>query len=103
MKKIFTASFLFLCLLSAGAESVLTGVIKEIQVGDYYHIVIKDGKGKEHSFFVGKDKSFDGIVEKPEKFKGKKVRLHWHTIKKDIPEAGGPMQIDEATKLEFLK
>lgn len=102
MKTFFVAALLFVT-TSAWADAVLTGTVREVQVGDYYHLVIRDGKGKDHSFFVGNHKSFDGIVEKPESFKGKKVRVHWHTVEKEIPEAGGKMKIDEATSLEFLK
>lgn len=84
------------------ADSVITGVIKEVEVGDYYHIILKDDKGKEHSYFLSNHKSFDPLVNKPAAYKGKRVRLHWHSVEKEIPEAGGKMKIDEATSMELL-
>jgi hypothetical protein len=87
----------------AGADQVLTGVIREVQVGDYYHLVVRDARGKDHSFFVGNHKSFNALVDKPEKFRGKRVRVHWHSVEKHIPEAGGKMKIEEATSMELLK
>lgn len=84
------------------AEPVLTGIVKNVEVGDYYHILIQDSKGKEHSLFLGNHKSFDPIVAKPAAYKGKKVRVHWRTVEKNIPEAGGKMKIEEATSIEVL-
>ncbi|MFN8610615.1 MAG: hypothetical protein U0931_23950 [Vulcanimicrobiota bacterium] len=99
MKK--SALILLLCSQWAFADSVLTGVISKVESGDYFHLTIKDSRGKEHSFFMGRDKSFDPLVAKPEAWKGKKARVHWRTVEKNIPEAGGKMKIEEATSIEF--
>ncbi len=101
MKK--TLATLLLLAGLAGADQVLTGVIREVQAGDYYHLVVRDAQGKDHSFFVGNHKSFDALVDKPEKFRGKKVRVRWHSVEKHIPEAGGKMKIEEATSMELIK
>lgn len=98
-----TLSLLLLLTALASADSLLTGTIQRLEMGDYAHLIVLDGKGKEHSFFVGNDKSFDKLVEAPEKFKGRKVRVHWRSVEKEIPEAGGKMKIDEATSMELLK
>ncbi|MBT9588142.1 hypothetical protein IV102_32695 [bacterium] len=103
MQRRLACILLLLTLTCVWADSVLTGVIREVQIGDYYHVVVRDKQGKDHSFFVGKDKSFDILVKKPDQCRGKKVRIHWHTITRHIPEAGGKMEIDEATSLEFVK
>ncbi len=100
MKKLLV--LFLLCSQWAFADSKLTGVIQKVEVGDYYHLIIKDAKGKEHNLFVGDHKSFDPLVAKPTAYKGKKVRVQWHSVEKDIPEAGGKMKIDEATSIEFL-
>lgn len=68
------------------AEPALTGIVKNVQVGDYCHILIQDSKGKEHSLFLGNHKSFDPIVAKPAAYKGKKVRVQWHTVEKNTPK-----------------
>ena len=105
MKKMLaTLSFAaLLCGSVWAAPKTLEGTFVKFEMGDYGHIDIKDDKGKEHSFFVGNHKSFNPIVEKPEKFKNKRVRVKWHHIKKDIPENGGPTEIDEAISIEVLK
>jgi hypothetical protein len=103
MKNLARFLAITLCSGALWADSVLTGVIKDVEVGDYYHIVLKDNKGKERSFFVGNHKSFAKLVDQPASYKGKKVRLHWHSVEKNIPEAGGKMKIDEATSMELVK
>ena len=103
MKKTILAIFLLLQIASAQADSLLEGTLVRFEMGDYAHISVRDKNGKEHDFFVGNDKSFDPIVDKPAKYKGKRVRVKWHTVTKDIPEAGGKMKIDEATSIQILK
>ena len=103
MKKTILAILLLLQVALAQADSLLEGTLVRFEMGDYAHISVRDKNGKEHDFFVGDDKSFDPIVGKPAKYKGKRVRVKWHTVTKDIPEAGGKMKIDEATSIQILK
>lgn len=100
MKKLILS--LLLCTQCAFADSILTGVIQKVEAGDYYHLTLKDDKGKVHSFFLGNQKSFEPLLAKPAAYKGKKARVHWHSVEKNIPEAGGKMKIDEATSIEIL-
>lgn len=93
----------FLLLASvAWADSTLEGKFVRIETGDYSHIVVLDAKGKEHSYFVGNDKSFDPLIAHPEKFKNKRVRVRWHSVTREIPEAGGKLKIDEAVSVKVL-
>ena len=101
MKKWIIA--LLLCSGAVWADKVTVGTVQKVEVGDYYHLIIKDSKGKQQSYFMGNDKSFEGLVKKPQAYNGKKVRVHWRTINKDIPEAGRKMKIDEATRVEWIK
>jgi hypothetical protein len=70
-----------------------------IEIGDYYHINVEDADGNQRSFFLSDDESFDPFIKDPESHKGDRVDLLWHTIEKDIPEAGGKMTIDEAISI----
>ena len=93
-------------LLSAplfAAPKVLEGAFVGVEMGDYAHLQVRDDKGKIHEFFVGNDKSFMPFLDKPEAYKNKRVRLEWHHINKQIPEAGGAMEIDEAVKISLSK
>lgn len=101
MKKV-----LILCLLLLApvfADQVFVGKFVEIQVGDYAHLNVVDGKGNERSFWVSGDSSFEPFLEQPEKYRGKQVKVHWHKVKRNIPEAGGEMEIEEATSIELAK
>jgi hypothetical protein len=73
-----------------------------IEIGDYYHINVEDADGNQHSFFLSGDESFDPFIKDPEGHKGQWVDLRWHTLEKDIPEAGGKMKIDEAISIVEL-
>jgi len=103
MKKAIVALTLLFQVASAQADSLLEGTLVRFEMADYGHISVRDKKGKEHDFFVSNDKSFNPIQEAPAKYRGKRVRVHWHTVVKDIPEAGGKMKIDEATSIQILK
>ena len=103
VKKTILAIILLLQVASAHADSLLEGTFVRFQMADYGHISVRDKSGKEHDFFVSNYKSFDPIADKPAQYKGKRVRVHWHTVLKDIPEAGGKLKIDEATSIQILK
>ncbi|MEW6281886.1 MAG: hypothetical protein AB1758_24990 [Candidatus Eremiobacterota bacterium] len=100
-------SLLFVIALSvvgyAAEQQTLVGTFVDLEWGDYAHITIRDARGEERSLWVGNDDSFKPVLEKPSAYKGKKVRVTWHTVTKDIPEAGGKMEIDEATSIELVK
>lgn len=93
---------LLLALPALAAPQVLTGTFVGIEMGDYAHLLVKDQNGEERSFFVSNDKSFMPFIENPEKYVGKKVQVTWHLVKKHIPEAGGEMELEEATSIKLL-
>ena len=62
--------------VSASAETlVLDGRFDRVEMGDYAHLVMVDGKGEERSFFVSGDPSFDPFLEAPEKYRGVGPRI----------------------------
>lgn len=83
--------------------SVLTGKFVELQMGDYAHVEILDGAGKSHNFWLGNDPSLAKIVEHPDWYQGKKVKVTWQKVNRNIPEAGGSMEIEEVSKIEVIK
>ena len=77
------------------------GTFAGIEQGDYAHFLVKDTKGKPHSFFVLRpDKSVESYLDNPDKLKGRRVRVHWEERNEDIPEAGGKQRIKVVTKVE---
>lgn len=93
---------LLLTLPTLAKPNILVGQFIDLEFGDYAHVQIRDNKGKDSSFFLGNDPSLEKFVTDTDKYRGKRVRVHWHTITKDIPQAGGPMEIEEAFKIEVL-
>ena len=101
--------FMVLLPLAAAAKptaaplQTLDGVLVKLQEGDFYHISVRDKNGKERSFFVANDKSFKPLLEAPDKFKGRKVRVRWHKVSRVLEPAGPkPITFEEAASIEFL-
>ncbi len=82
--------------------SSLQGTFLNVEVGDYVHINVKDDKGATRSFWITPDGSFTPFVEHPESYKNRRVKVTWRTVRRDIPEHGGPMTINEATSIKLL-
>lgn len=83
--------------------NVLEGVFSGIEEGDYMHWTMKDKKGQEKSFFVQPDgEGLGPVVENPRKFVGRKCRVRWERRNEEIPEAGGKMEIEIVTGVEWL-
>lgn len=96
----------FFCLSAAALAAPfrsLDGVFVRLEQGDYQHVVIRDAGGRERSFFVQDDGSFARLLEKPAAFRGKRLRLRWHHVTRALPEAGGPVPLDEATSMKVLR
>lgn len=102
MKKTLLTIALTGMLAFAAQAEVLKGTFAGIDQGDYVHLNVKNEKGELQSFWLTQDKSFTPFVENPKKFQGKKVEVTWHKVTRDIPEAGGKMEIEEATSIKLL-
>lgn len=87
----------------AADTSTMKATFLGIEQGDYFHLNVKDDKGEERSFWISSDDSFKPFLDKPESYAGKKVEVTWHRVKREIPEAGGEMEIDEAVSIRLLK
>jgi hypothetical protein len=80
---------------------ILEGRFVEIQMGDYAHFIIRDVRGETHSFYLADDLPAALITPfEGGRMGGKNVRLTWHWIYKDLPEAGGREWVREMTAVE---
>lgn len=94
---------LLLTLPALAKNHVLVGKFVDLEFGDYAHVLIEDAKGEQHSYFLGNDPALEKFVTDTDRYRGKRVRVHWRTVNKNIPQAGGEMEIEEAFKIEVLK
>ena len=84
---------------SEGAESkdgqTAEGVFIGIEQSDYAHFKLREGDGTERSFFILQtDASIDRILADPQEYEGRACKVRWERRNENIPEAGGPMEID---------
>lgn len=90
-------------LLAAPAKtSSIEAAFQGVAVGDYVHLDVKDDKGVKRSFWITSDPSFTPFVQYPAKYRNRRVRITWRTVRREIPEAGGPLTINEATSIKLL-
>lgn len=103
MRKLALA-FLWLLLIALpvlAEPQIMRGKLLGVEQGDYAHITVEDESGESHSFFVSNDSSFQQLLEFPEKFTDRQVEIRWQTVERNIPEAGGKQQIDEAMSITY--
>jgi len=73
------------------AEGVFTG----IEQGDYAHFKLRESDGTERSFFILQtDSAIERLLADPQEYEGRACRVRWERRSENIPEAGGPMEID---------
>ena len=79
----------------APAGNVFEGVFEGIEEGDYAHWRVRDRKGREKSFFVLETTpAITKALDAPDRFHGRACKAIWVTRTENLPEAGGPMEID---------
>jgi hypothetical protein len=86
---------------AAGGQAV-EGVFLGIEQGDYAHWKMRDSKGAERSFFILQtDVAIDRVLADPQEYEGRACRVRWERRNEEIPEAGGRMDIDVLTAVEW--
>ena len=85
--------------LTDGAESkggqTAEGIFTGIEQGDYAHFKLRENDGTELSFFILQtDAAIDRILADPQEYEGRACKVRWERRSENIPEAGGPMEID---------
>lgn len=103
LKKYLLMTLMLGASASAQPSQKMEGTFVRIDQGDYSHLILKDQAGKERDFFLWNGGKFDQLLDKPETYKGKRVQITWRNVTRNIPEAGGKMQLDEATSIRVLK
>jgi len=84
-----------------GAE-MLEGTFTGIEQGDYAHWKMREKDGTERSFFILQtDEAIDRVLADPQEYEGRSCRVRWERRKEEIPEAGGPMEIDVLLSVEW--
>lgn len=88
---------------AAADEKVTQGTFVEVEWGDYPHFNMTNDKGEEISFWLAPDLPSDQIekFESGEK-KGAKIEVKWRVAKRDIPESGGMMELEEIFAIREL-
>lgn len=90
---------LYIGALADGAESkggqTAEGVFTGIEQGDYAHFKLREKDGTELSFFILKtDTAIDRVLADPQEYEGHACKVRWERRSENIPEAGGPMEIN---------
>jgi len=63
----------------------------------------QERQGRSFFVFSNGDKSFQPLLDHPEKFKGRKVRVRWHKVTRVLEPAGPkPITFEEAVSIVFL-
>ncbi len=86
------------------APLMVQGTFLRIEEGDYKHLVVKDPKGKEWSFFVLSDEpaAVKYLLEHPAEYKGKSILVTYRSVSRVLPEAGPkPILIQEVTDVDL--
>lgn len=79
------------------------GTFQSLDMGDYMHFNMLSNDGQELSFFV-MDIPADEIAPFEQGgMEGKSVEVKWRKVTRDIPEAGGAMEIEELTSVKVLE
>lgn len=78
------------------------GVFSGIEQGDYAHWKLRESDGTERSFFILQtDAAIDRVLADPQEYEGRTCRVRWERRSENIPEAGGPMEIDVLLGVEW--
>ena len=107
MKKWLIGMMTLITSATVWAEKVAVGTVEAFRVDSHYHLILKDvdvseRDGKHQAYFLGKHKSFAGLIQNPRRYIGKRVRVYYHFPERTIPEAGGKVKIYEAIRLQWL-
>jgi len=76
-------------------KKLANGTFVGIEQGDYAHFKLRESDGTERSFFILQtDADIDRILADPQEYEGRACKVRWERRSENIPEAGGPMEID---------
>lgn len=83
--------------------SIAEGTFAGVEQGDYAHWKLRAADGTERSFFILQtDAAIDRVLADPQEYEGRACRVRWERRNENIPEAGGPMEIDVLLGVDWL-
>jgi hypothetical protein len=77
------------------------GLFAGIEQGDYFHLLLTVDGGEQSFFILQTDATLETLFADPEHYIGKEITVFWHTSTENIPEAGGPIEIDTALSVQL--
>jgi hypothetical protein len=87
---------------AAAGDQTIEGVFLGVEQGDYAHWKMRDRHGNERSFFILQtDAALERVLADPQEYEGRACRVRWERRKEEIPEAGGRMDLDVLTGVEW--
>ena len=87
---------------NGGATQSAQGTFTGIEEGDYAHFKLRGSNGEERSFFILQtDAAIERVLADPQEYEGRTCRVRWERRSENIPEAGGPMEIDVLLGVEW--
>jgi len=85
-----------------GGKQSTEGTFIGVEQGDYAHFKLRESDGTERSFFILQtDAAIDRVLADPQEYEGRACRVRWERRAENIPEAGGPMEIDVLLGIEW--
>jgi hypothetical protein len=85
-----------------GEDGKVEGVFTGIEQGDYPHWKLREEDGTERSFFILEtNDAIERVLADPQEYEGRACRVRWERRSENIPEAGGPMEIDVLLGVEW--
>jgi hypothetical protein len=86
-----------------GRGQTIEGTFTGIEQGDYAHWNLREADGTARSFFILQtDAAIDRVLADPQEYEGRPCRIRWERRTENIPEAGGPMEIDVILAVDWL-
>jgi hypothetical protein len=86
-----------------GRGQTIEGTFTGIEQGDYAHWNLREADGTARSFFILQtDAALERVLADPQEYEGRPCRIRWERRTENIPEAGGPMEIDVILGVDWL-
>jgi hypothetical protein len=84
-------------------EGTTTGTFEGIEQGDYFYLRLSGKDGEEQSFMILRSEGLlNQVANEPDRYLGKKLKVHWQEKVIHIPEAGGNQQVTICVQVELL-
>jgi len=82
-------------------QGTVTGTFGGIEQGDFFHLRLQLADGEEQTYMILRSEGLlDKVVENPDRYIGKKLKVHWQEKVMHIPEAGGTQQMTICVRVE---